>query len=350
MHVAFAIILHAAEVKPQGFGRELINWPPKDRTFCFMSLYTSTQRFLRTGFRMFYRKVDIVGMENIPASGPVLLVSNHPNSFMDALVIGSYLPRPLNFLARGDAFNNPVLRKIFEAYHMLPVYRISEGRENIEKNFDTFDACYRAVEQNQMVLIFGEGLCKNNYELRPMKKGAARIAQRAWSSGSASEELTVVPVGLTYQHFSGPGKSVLIRYGKPFSKADFSANIAAPDFTQQFNARISEAITGLAYVNNRLIEHTPEHHAFVQAWVQAEKQSADVLQELKKEEKKGSSGLGLHRIHASVITLPHYWLSKAITGKLTKGSVFYDSILFGMYWFLLPLYLMGILALVLYFV
>ena len=90
--------------------------------------------------------------------------------------------------------------------------------------------------------------------------------------------------------------------------------------------------------------------AFVQTWVHAEKQSADVLQELKKEEKGAKARLGLHRIHASVITLPHYWLSKAITGKLTKGSVFYDSILFGMYWFLLPLYLISILALIFYFI
>lgn len=306
------------------------------------------------GFRLFYSGIHIEGMRHIPEKGPVLLVSNHPNSFMDALVIGAYLKRPLNFLARGDAFNNPVLRSVFKAYNMLPVYRISEGKENIEKNFDTFDACYKAVEQNQMILIFGEGLCKNNYDLRPLKKGPARIAQRAWNNNGDSLNLSIIPVGLTYQHFGGPGKSLIINYGAPVTKSDLAEKLNSPDFSQHLNTKLAAAIEKLTYVNPALQPGSSDHKKLVKLWSDAESDNKNVLDVLKGAELAGIKATGVplvkSRIHGSLFSLPHYWLSKAITRKLTAGSVFYDSILFGLYWFLLPVYLIVLLGLIFYFI
>jgi 1-acyl-sn-glycerol-3-phosphate acyltransferase len=319
-----------------------------------MSLYTSTQAFLRFGFRMFYRKVEIRNISNFPASGPVLIVSNHPNSFMDALVIGAYLPRPTSFLARGDAFKNPILAKVFKTYHMLPVYRISEGKENIEKNFETFDASYDEVNKGGSVLIFGEGLCINNWDLRPLKKGPARIANRAWNSNDVANDLVIVPVGLTYEHFDGGGKSLLIHYGKPITKQDMAGSLNASNFVQQMNERIAKSLSELAYVNKDLQPDTPAHNHMMGIWQQAEKKGEDVLSALNQftnspDVRLSSSNVRLSsskpdnkrsftKFHATLFMLPHYWLMMIIARKLTKGSVFYDSILFGFTLFALPLY------------
>lgn len=317
-----------------------------------MSLYTSTQRLLRLGFWFFYRKVHIHQLQNVPVNGPVLLVSNHPNSFMDALVIGSYLPRPTHFLARGDAFKNPVLAKIFKAYYMLPVYRASEGKENIEKNFETFDASYQAVNKGGMVLIFGEGLCKNNWDLRLLKKGPARIAQRAWSSNDHANQLVIVPVGLTYEHFSGGGKSLLIRYGTPITQSQMQPYLTAPGFVQQLNDRIQNQLEQLAYVDTDLQEDTTNYKKFVFAWKAAEQKGTDVYSELPKS--RAASGVASKRwitpLHYGVISLPHYWLMILVAKRLTKGSVFYDSILFGLTLFLFPLYWITLLVLIFYLI
>jgi 1-acyl-sn-glycerol-3-phosphate acyltransferase len=318
-----------------------------------MGLYTSTQRLLRFGFWNFYNKVHLYSLENVPLKGPVLLVSNHPNSFMDALLIGAYLKRPTNFLARGDAFKNPLLAKIFKAYNMLPVYRISEGKENIEKNFDTFDACYDALNEGGMVLIFGEGLCKNNWELRPLKKGPARIAQRAWCGTDTAKDLVIIPVGLTYEHFDGGGKSVMLRYGKPITQSDFGSEVGSANFVQQLNSRITTDLERLAYVNKTLQSDTPEHYQMTHRWQQAEKNKQDVLTSLYQSTDSSQSPprkRWFTKIHMSVIGLPHYWLSKAIAGKLTKGSVFYDSIFYGLVLFLFPLYLLTLIGLICYFI
>ncbi|MCU0441319.1 MAG: 1-acyl-sn-glycerol-3-phosphate acyltransferase [Bacteroidia bacterium] len=314
-----------------------------------MSLYTSTQKLLRLGFWFFYRKVHIHQLQNVPVNGPVLLVSNHPNSFMDALVIGAFLPRPTHFLARGDAFKNPVLAKIFKAYHMLPVYRASEGKENIGKNFETFDASYEAVNKGGMVLIFGEGLCKNNWDLRPLKKGPARIAQRAWSSNEHAKKLVIVPVGLTYEHFTGGGKSLLIRYGTPITHLQMQHYLDAPGFVQQLNDRIKNQLEQLAYVDAGLNEDTTDYEKFVARWKASEEKGADVYSELLKSstESNITSKRWVTRLHYGVIALPHYWLMMLIAKKLTKGSVFYDSILFGLTLFLFPLYWITLLLVLL---
>lgn len=314
-----------------------------------MSLYTSTRRLLRLGFWFFYRKVHVHQLQNVPVNGPVLLVSNHPNSFMDALVIGAYLPRPTHFLARGDAFKNPILAKIFKAYYMLPVYRASEGKENIGKNFETFDASYQAVNEGGMVLIFGEGLCKNNWDLRPLKKGPARIAQRAWSSNEHAKQLMIVPVGLTYEHFTGGGKSLIIRYGTPITQSEMQPYLDAPGFVQQLNDRIKNQLEQLAYIDENLTETTNAYHQFVQRWKTAERNKEDVFKAIRNYNQgdKGASKRWVTRLHYGVIALPHYWLMMLVAKKLTKGSVFYDSILFGLTLFLFPFYWITLLLVLL---
>jgi 1-acyl-sn-glycerol-3-phosphate acyltransferase len=319
-----------------------------------MSLYTSTQAFLRFGFWLFYRKVTIHNIEHFPASGPVLLVSNHPNSFMDALVIGAYLPRPTNFLARGDAFKNPILAKVFKTYHMVPVYRASEGKENIEKNFETFDASYDEVNKGGSVLIFGEGLCVNNWDLRSLKKGPARIANRAWTSNDIAKELVPNPPRLTYEHFERGGKSLLINYGKPITKQDMAGSLGAPNFVQQMNDKIAKSLSELAYVNKTIQPNTPEHNQMMGVWQKAEKKGENVLTALKTltnqpitvSTNQPTTKRSFTKIHASLFMLPHYWVMMVIAKKLTKGSVFYDSILFGFTLFALPLYVITLLIVI----
>ncbi|TAE86335.1 MAG: hypothetical protein EAY81_05715 [Bacteroidetes bacterium] len=319
-----------------------------------MNLYAATHRLLNLGFWFFYHKVHRTTQHQVPANGPVLLVANHPNSFMDALVIAASLPRPTHFLARGDAFKNPILRKIFTAYQMLPVYRISEGKENIEKNFETFDASYDALAKGGMVLIFGEGLCKNNWDLRPLKKGPGRIAHRAWNSEGPANKLCIVPVGLTYEHFDGGGKSVVVNFGTPITQHDFQRNLPASTLVQQLNERIAEQLESLAYINHTLKSDGNEHNAMMASWQKAEQENRDVLSALKQSQTLNKTGKlnkrWFTRIHLGVIALPHYWMMMMFAKKFTKGSVFYDSVLFGLVLFLFPFYWLSLLALILYFI
>ena len=71
--------------------------------------------------------------------GPLLIGANHPNSFLDAILVATLFKNPVYSLTRGDAFKGKKITKILTSLNMLPVYRLSEGAENLDNNYFTFD-------------------------------------------------------------------------------------------------------------------------------------------------------------------------------------------------------------------
>ena len=102
--------------------------------------------------------------------GPLLLACNHPNSFLDSVILNTLFEQPVWSLARGDVFKKPFYAKLLTALKILPVYRTSEGVENLSENYKTFDACIRIFKSNGIVTIYSEGKCINEWHLRPLKK------------------------------------------------------------------------------------------------------------------------------------------------------------------------------------
>lgn len=142
--------------------------------------------------------------------GPLLLAANHPNSFLDAIILDILFAQPIWSLARGDVFKKPLYTKLLTKLKILPVYRTSEGVENLETNYTTFDSCKEIFRRNGIVLMFSEGKCVNEWHLRPLKKGTARLAINSWQEGI---ELKVLPVGINYSSFKRFGKNIFINFG-----------------------------------------------------------------------------------------------------------------------------------------
>ena len=149
------------------------------------------------------------------AKGPLLLACNHPNSFLDGMILTTLFKENLYSLARGDAFRKPWHERVLRRLHLLPVYRTSEGVEKLESNYTTFDACKNVFRNQGAVIIFSEGRCINEWHLRPLRKGTARLATGAWEEGI---DLTVLPVGLNYNTFRNFGKNVIVCFGKPLNR------------------------------------------------------------------------------------------------------------------------------------
>jgi 1-acyl-sn-glycerol-3-phosphate acyltransferase len=143
------------------------------------------------------------------AEGPLLIVANHPNSFLDAIIIGCQFNGPVHFLARGDAFNKNWHAKLLHFLNMIPVYRLSEGKENLYLNEGAFQKSKEILTKNGIVLIFIEGICVHKHELQPFKKGAARIAKES----SSKSGLQILPIGIAYDSFEHFGKEVNITIG-----------------------------------------------------------------------------------------------------------------------------------------
>ena len=174
-------------------------------------LYKILKPVVRLAMLVFCRRIIINKPELLKKKGPLLLACNHPNSFLDAAILADLFKYPVYSLARGDVFKKPFYIKLLKALKILPVYRTSEGVENLGINYQTFDACKSIFRKKGIVLIFSEAKCVNEWHLRPLKKGTARLAFSSWEEGIP---LHVLPIGINYSSFRRFGKNIFINLGE----------------------------------------------------------------------------------------------------------------------------------------
>jgi hypothetical protein len=125
---------------------------------------------------------------------------------------------------------------------MFPVYRAREGVENLEHNYVTFEKCRELFKNGGIVLIFSEGLCVNEWKLRPLMKGTARLAISAWEGGIP---LKVLPTGINYSSFNRFGKNIQLNFGQLISKEDILKEDASGKNILAFNAKLKSELEQL---------------------------------------------------------------------------------------------------------
>ncbi|MBK8710831.1 MAG: 1-acyl-sn-glycerol-3-phosphate acyltransferase [Niastella sp.] len=193
---------------------------------------------------LFCRHIQINASWALNSRGPLLIACNHPNSFLDAIIICTLFKRPVYSLARGDVFKNKWIARILRSLYIFPVYRTSEGVENLEHNYATFEACIEIFKRNGIVLIFSEGLCINEWHLRPLKKGTARMALSSWDEGVA---LKIVPVAINYQRFHSYNKDVHLFFGNCITREDVDLNNGFGRAILSFNNLLHKELVSLVY-------------------------------------------------------------------------------------------------------
>ncbi len=207
-------------------------------------LYSTLKVIVRLAAKIFCRKIFINKPELLKEKGPMILACNHPNSFLDAVIMDILFKQPVWSLTRGDAFINKTVGKILFKLKMLPVYRPSEGVENLSENYKTFENCIELFKCGEIVLIFSEGLCVNEWHLRPLKKGTARLSYKCLQENIP---LKILPVGINYSSYNRFGKNLFINFGNLLSVNDFDKSLADGAFNQVFNNSLHQELRPLVY-------------------------------------------------------------------------------------------------------
>ncbi|HWI93474.1 MAG TPA: 1-acyl-sn-glycerol-3-phosphate acyltransferase [Flavisolibacter sp.] len=206
--------------------------------------YSLLKRYARFAIKIYCTKIVVNKPEVLKSKGPLLFASNHPNSFLDGMILTTLLDEALYSLARGDAFKNTWVNKLLRKLKLLPVYRTSEGVENLEHNYTTFDACRETFKENGMVLIFSEGKCENEWHLRPLKKGTARLSITSWKMGIP---LTVLPTAFNYSSFRKFGKEVHLLFGEPVNRNEVLQHETDGKLFLSFNEQLNSQLKQLVY-------------------------------------------------------------------------------------------------------
>jgi 1-acyl-sn-glycerol-3-phosphate acyltransferase len=278
--------------------------------------------------KIFCRRIVINQPERLQMDGPLLLACNHPNSFLDAILLDILFKKPVWSLARGDVFKKPLTIKLLAKLRILPVYRTSEGVENLETNYTTFESCKNIFRKKGIVQVFSEGKCINEWHLRPLKKGTARLAISAWEDGI---DLKVLPVGINYSSFNRFGKNIFLNFGSSITKD----SILAPDTDGKRNLLFNEQLR--KELEKLVFEIDPRD--------QERKEKLLLI----RHSTAMKTVLAIPALAGLLLNAPLFLPVRFVTNRLVKDSDHYDSVLVSILVFSYPFYLVAVTSLMFWF-
>ena len=129
-------------------------------------------------------RLRVSGIEHIPDEGAALIVCNHV-SYMDALILGGAIPRPVRFVMYYRIFEIPVMKWIFRTARAIPIAGAREKPELMRQAFTDIDA---ALAAGELVCIFPEGALTQDGGIAPFKSGIEKIL--------STRPVPVVPMAL----------------------------------------------------------------------------------------------------------------------------------------------------------
>ena len=175
--------------------------------------YRGFVRFLSLVASTFYRRIEVLGAENVPADGAVIFAGNHPNALIDGLLLISLADRsPIHFLGNAKLWGFPILSRLLEALGAIPVLRREEHGSGAD-NRDAFERVDEVLAGGGCVAIFPEGISHTDSQLATLKTGAARMALHAAAHRDA--DIAIVPFGLTYLDRHRFRSQVLLHFAAP---------------------------------------------------------------------------------------------------------------------------------------
>ena len=206
--------------------------PPRNRMATERSLAWRLSQILARVLTTLLFDLKVTGLENIPATGGALLVSNHQSN-LDPVLLAVRLKRPLNYIAKSELFENPIgaqlLRSVFNAF---PVH---QGTGDIAAVKETI----HRLREGHLLNLYPEGGRTESGEIGPLLRGVGLIVHRAG--------VPVIPVIIEGSFHAWPMQRAMFRpwpvrvaYGPPMQLADMSPDEIVATIDQTLRRMFAE--------------------------------------------------------------------------------------------------------------
>lgn len=211
-------------------------------------LYRFIKILIKIGMRLYYSEIRVKNPEFLDHNGPMIIIANHPNTLVDAWLIGNICKQPIYFMAKGTFFNNRLKMWFLRTLNLVPINRATESKTKGVSNQATFEECYKLLEQGKTLVIYPEGNSFLERQLRELKSGTARIALEAEKRNLGKLNLKVVPMGLIYLQAEKFRSSILVNIGKGNKVTHHleeylnNPTVASKKMTEEFRAQLEKVL------------------------------------------------------------------------------------------------------------
>jgi 1-acyl-sn-glycerol-3-phosphate acyltransferase len=161
-------------------------------------------RLLFVPFFLLYLRMQRIGREHLPSSGPLLLASNH-RSFLDPFVIGTLVRRPVYYMAKRELFEKRWQAWALNALGAFPVDRgAGDG--------DAMATARAILERGDCVVVFPEGTRVRPGPLGDPRRGIGRLALE---TGAPVAPVAVIGSDAVRRGWRIRPRKVRLRVGRP---------------------------------------------------------------------------------------------------------------------------------------
>src|SRR5690554_3094586 len=212
-------------------------------------LYRILKFIIGVGIRLYYKEIRVNNKENLyNRKKPMIIIANHPNTLMDAWVIGMICNQPIYYMAKATLFDSKFKLKLLRSLKMIPINRRGEGVTDGVDNQDSLSECYKVLSEGKTLVIFPEGTSYKEKVLRELKTGTPRIALETEKLNGGKLNLQVVAVGINYTQPEKFRSNILIDIDEPRGVLDHyelyltNKKKAVKNLTDQFRERLEKVL------------------------------------------------------------------------------------------------------------
>ena len=209
---------------------------------------------IKSALRLNFRKMLFMGRkENVSKKKPIIFASNHRNALLDALLIvyAGYHFKQVVFLARADIFKQKFVAWMLRGMRIIPVFRIRDGKDNLDKNKDIFNNAARILKKNNPIALFPEARHNPKQSLLPIQKAVPRIVLPTEASLNFELNSQIVPVSIYYRDIFGFLTDVYITFGTPIEVSKYkevyteNPNLATNQLRQELEISLRSMVVNI---------------------------------------------------------------------------------------------------------
>lgn len=216
-------------------------------------MYYTIRLIVKVALKLFFSRIEVAGIEQVPPRGPLIIAANHPNTMMDPLVLMAVVTREVHFLAASTLFRYPFFAFFLRRSGVLPLYRRQDDPRQMARNRETFQAAAAILSKGGAIGIFPEGFSHADPMVKRLKTGVAHIALETEAQHQGKLGLVIAPAGLNFEHRSTFQSHVFVNLGRPMRAWAYGET-----FQRDPRAAVNQLTADIQRSLEQLVVHIPE--------------------------------------------------------------------------------------------